>query len=57
MLRGVGGVNDLRGLIIKPRKLGKLTRRQLVGEHVTVERFNVGKTHRGIDLVVLTELA
>ena len=56
MLRGVGGVDDLRGLIIKPRKLGELTRRQLVGQHIAVERFDVGKTHRGVDLVVLAEL-
>ena len=56
MLRGVGGVNDLRGLIVKARKLSELARRQLVGEHITVERFDVGQAHRGIDLVVLAEL-
>ena len=56
LLSGVGGVDDLRGLIIKPRKLGELTRRQLVGQHVAVECFDVGKTHRGVDFVVLAEL-
>ena len=56
MLGGIGGVDDLCGLVIKPRKLGELTRRQLVGEHVAVECFDVGKTHRGVDLVVLAEL-
>ena len=56
MLRGVGGVNDLRGLVIETRELGELARRQLVGQHVAVERLNVGKTHRGVNLVVLAEL-
>ena len=56
MLRGVGGVDDLRGLVIETRELGELARRQLVGQHVAVECFDVGKTHRGVDLVVLAEL-
>ena len=56
LLGGVGGVDDLRGLVIEARELGELARRQLVGQHVAIQRLNVGKTHRGVNLVVLAEL-
>ena len=52
----ISRIDNLRRLIIQSCKLRKLARRQLVGQHVAVERLNVGKTHRGVDLVVLAEL-
>ena len=56
LLGGIGRVDDLRSLVVKACKLGELARRELIGEHIAIERFDVGKAHRGVDLVVLAEL-
>ena len=50
MLRGVGGVDQLRQLVVDIRQLRELARGQLVGQGVAVHRLDVGKPHRVVDL-------
>ena len=56
VFRRIGRIDDLRRLIIEPRELRKLARSQLVGQLIAVERVDVGKAHRVVDLVVALEL-
>ena len=52
----LGGIDDLRHLIVQPRKLRKLPRRQLVGEHAAVHRLGVGKADSVVDLPAALKL-
>ena len=56
VFRRIGRIDDLRRLIIEPCELRKLARSQLVGQLIAVERVDVGKAHRVVDLVVALEL-
>ena len=56
VFRRIGRIDDLRRLIIEPRELRKLARSQLVGQLIAVERVDIGKAHRVVDLVVALEL-
>ena len=48
----ISRIDNLRRLIIQSCKLRKLARRQLVGKLIAVERVDVCKPHRIVDLVV-----
>ena len=55
VFRRIGRIDDLRRLIIEPCELCKLARSQFVCQLVTVERVDIGKAHRVVDLVVAFE--
>ena len=53
---GIGRVEKLRDLIVEVGQLGKLPRRQRVGQHIAAHGLDVGKAQRGVDLVVCPKL-
>ena len=56
LIGGVGGIEQLHGLIVHIQQLGELPGGQGVGEHVAVQRLGVGKAQGALHMLQLAQI-